>query len=458
MSFNTALSGLQAASIDLSVTSNNIANVSTTGFKYSRTEFGDIYAVSPFGNSPTAVGNGVQIDNVSQQFAQGNFEFTDASLDLAVSGQGFFVISQNELGTDRSYSRAGEFRVNQDGFIVNNDGKFLQAFPVDSVTGVVTSTSLNTTSSLNLPPSTGAPEATTEIEIGLNLNASSTGLDPVNFDPSAGNTFSNSTSSTVHDSLGESHVLTYYFVKDLVGSATNPDDPLDPLVNGDPNQWQLFTYLDGEPVNMTAGGNAIDHPDPSADPLSAIFPDITQTAAQFNFNPDGSLASTLPDPVTNTSITLSNGASVLDLTHDFANNSTTQFAANFSVNTLNPTGFSTGRLTGIDISEDGLVRATYTNGIATPMGKIALADFPNSQGLTNVGSSSWDETIDSGAVIAGEAGSGRFGLIQSGALETSNVDLTQQLVNLITAQRNFQANARSIETANTLTQTIIQIR
>ena len=444
MSFNTALSGLQAASIDLSVTSNNIANVATTGFKYSRTEFGDIYAVSPFGNSPTAVGNGVQIDNVSQQFSQGNFEFTDASLDLAVSGQGFFVVSQNDVGTDRSYTRAGEFRVDADGFIVNNDGKFLQAFPVDPVTGAVTSTSLNTTSSLNLPPSTGAPLATTEIEIGLNVNASSIPLDPASFDPSSSNTFTNSTSSTVHDSLGESHVLTYYFVKDAPGSATN-------LAN-DPNQWQMFSYLDGAPIDISAGGNTINHQDPSG------APNIDQVAAQFNFNPDGSLASTLPAVVTNVPVPLSNGAEILNLTHDFANNTTTQYAANFSVNTLNPTGYSTGRLTGIDISEDGLVRATYTNGISIPMGKIALADFPNSQGLANIGNSSWDETIDSGSVLAGEAGSGRFGLIQSGALEASNVDLTQQLVNLITAQRNFQANARSIETANTLTQTIIQIR
>lgn len=449
MSFNTALSGLQAASVDLSVTSNNIANVSTTGFKYSRSEFGDIYAVSPFGNSPTAVGNGVQIDNVSQQFTQGNFEFTDASLDLAMSGQGFFVVSQNEVGTDRSYTRAGEFRVNADGFIVNNDGKYLQAFPVDPVSGAVTSTSLNTTSSLNLPPSTGNPQATTEIEIGLNLNSSASPLDPANFDPSASNTYTNSTSSTVHDSLGESHVLTYYFVKDIPGSATN--------AALDPNQWQMFTYLDGSPIeiDITSGGNTITHPDPSA-----VFPAITidQNAAQFNFNPDGTLASTLPAALANEPITLANGSNALNLVHDFANNSTTQFSANFSVNTLNPTGFSTGRLTGIDISSEGLIRATYTNGISTPMGKIALADFPNSQGLSNVGNSSWDETIDSGAVIAGEAGSGRFGLIQSGALEASNVDLTQQLVNLITAQRNFQANARSIETSNTLTQTIIQIR
>ena len=443
MSFNSALSGLQAASVDLSVTSNNIANVATTGFKYSRSEFGDIYAVSPFGNTATAVGNGVQIDNVSQQFTQGNFEFTDASLDLAISGQGFFVVSQNQAGTDRSYTRAGEFRVNADGYIVNNEGKFLQAFPVDPTTGAVTSSSLNTTSSINLPPSTGAPQATTEIEVGVNLNASASGLDPANFDPSASNTYTNSTSTTIFDSLGESHVLTYYYVKDVPGSATNAAN--------DPNQWQMFTYLDGAPINVT-GGAAITHPDPTGSPT------VVQNAAQFNFFPDGSLNSTTPAPILNTAVALSNGANPLTLTHDYANNTTTQFAANFSVNTLNPTGFSTGRLTGLDISEEGLVRATYTNGISTPMGKISLADFPNSQGLVNIGGSSWKETTDSGAVVSGEAGTGRFGLIQSGALESSNVDLTQQLVNLITAQRNFQANARSIETSNTLTQTIIQIR
>lgn len=443
MSFNTALSGLQAASTDLSVTSNNIANASTTGFKFSRSEFGDIYAVSPFGNSPTAVGNGVQTTNVSQQFTQGNFEFTESSLDLAISGQGFFVVSQNAVGTDRSYTRAGGFQVNADGYIVSNEGRYLQAFPVDPATGNTSSTSLNATASVLLPPTTGAPQATTEIEIGLNLNASATGLNPVNFDPSASNTYTNSTSCTVYDSLGESHVLTYYFVKDIPGSATN--------AGSDPNQWQAFTYLDGQPVDIN-GGNTINHPDPTG------APNIDQVSVQFNFNADGSLASTSPTPVANSPITLSNGASVLNLTHDFANNSTTQYATNFSVSTLNPSGFATGRLSGLDISDEGLIRATYTNGISTPIGKIALADFPNSQGLSNIGGTSWDETSDSGDVIAGEAGTGRFGLIQSGALETSNVDLTQQLVNLITAQRNFQANARAIETSNTLSQTIIQIR
>ncbi len=443
MSFNTALSGLQAASIDLSTTSNNIANVATTGFKYSRAEFGDIFAVSPFGNSPTAVGNGVQVDNVSQQFSQGNLRFTDASLDMAISGQGYFVISQDQVGASFSYSRAGEFRVNADGYIVNNDGQYLQTFPVDG-SGNVTSTSLNTTAALQLPTSTGSPLPTSEIEVGVNLSASATGLDPALFDPAQSTTFTNSTSSTVFDSLGESHVLSYYFVKDLQGSGTN-------ALPGDPNQWQVFTYLDGLPQDV-AGGHTISHPDGTP----AV--NINQDSAQLSFLADGSYALSLPASLISDPIALSNGANDLVITHDFANNGTTQYAANFSVNTLDPNGFSTGRLTGLDISEEGLVRASYTNGTSIPLGKIAMADFPNSQGLSNVGSASWTETIDSGSVIAGEAGSGRFGLIQSGALEASNVDLTQQLVNLITAQRNFQANARSIETANTLTQTIIQIR
>ena len=185
---------------------------------------------------------------------------------------------------------------------------------------------------------------------------------------------------------------------------------------------------------------------------------VNQDAGILNFNADGSFASSTPALLQNAAIALTNGASALTITHDFGNNATTQFAAPFSVNTLNPDGYTTGRLTGLDISEDGLLQATYSNGISSPLGQLAMADFPNAQGLIAIGASSWKESIDSGAVITGTAGTGRFGLIQAGALETSNVDLTAQLVNLITAQRNFQANARSIETSNTITDTIIQIR
>jgi flagellar hook protein FlgE len=278
--------------------------------------------------------------------------------------------------------------------------------------------------------------------VGVNLNAASTAVDPALFDPTASNTYSHSTSTTVYDSLGASHVLSYYFAHDLPGSATN--------AALDPNQWAVFTYLDGAEVDI-AGGTTINHFNGGVA--------IAQDAALINFNPDGSLSiPTAPPLIQNAAVALTNGASPLTITHDFANNNTTQYATGFSVSALSSDGYATGRLTGLDISETGILRATYSNGIATPLGQIAMADFPNSQGLRALGDTSWRETIDSGAVITGSAGSGRFGLIQSGALETSNVDLTQQLVNLITAQRNFQANARSIETANTITDTVIQIR
>jgi flagellar hook protein FlgE len=441
MSFNAALSGLQAATVDLSVTSNNIANVATTGFKNSRTEFGDLFEISPFGNTSTQVGSGVEVLSVSQQFNQGNLKFTDASLDMAISGQGFFVTNKSLTGSDISYTRAGQFGVDDTGTITNSSGEFLQAFPVDA-SGNVTSTSLNTTIPIVLPASTGAPQATTEVEVGLNLDASRTALDPTAFDPTASNTYSHATSTTVYDSLGASHVMSYYFVHDLPGSATNP-------LPSDPNQWIVASYLDGAEVDI-AGGTTVNH-------LNGGLP-IAQDVGILNFNPDGSYNSGTPAALQNVAIPLTNGASPLTVLHDFANNNTTQFAAAFSVSTLDPDGFTTGRLTGLDISEDGLLRATYSNGIQIPMGQVAMADFANVQGLNAVGGTAWQETIDSGPVITGAAGTGRFGKIQSGALETSNVDLTQELVSLITAQRNFQANARSIETANSITDTIIQIR
>jgi flagellar hook protein FlgE len=440
MSFNTALSGLQAATVDLSVTSNNIANVATTGFKGSRAEFGDIFEISPFGSTPTAVGSGVKVTSVSQQFDQGNLKFTDASLDMAISGQGFFVTNKALTGSDISYTRAGQFRADNQGYITNSTGGYLQAFPVDA-NGNVSSTSLNTTVPIQLPPTTGAPQASTEVEVGVNLNAAATAVDPALFDPTASNTYSHSTSTTVYDSLGSSHVMSYYFVHDLPGSATNAAN--------DPNQWLAFTYLDGAEVDIN-GGTTVNHFNGGVA--------VAQDAAILNFNPDGSLNTLTPALSQNLAVPLTNGAAPLTITHDFANNNTTQYATGFSVSTLSTDGYATGRLTGLDIAEDGLMRATFSNGTTQPLGQIAMADFPNAQGLRSLGDTSWRETIDSGAVLTGSAGTGRFGLIQSGALETSNVDLTQQLVNLITAQRNFQANARSIETSNAITDTVIQIR
>ncbi len=443
MSFNTALSGLNAASIDLNVTSNNIANVSTTGFKSAKVEFGDYFQITPFGTSQTAVGAGVKVNNIAQNFGQGNLEFTDSGLDLAISGDGFFILNDDLTAGEITYTRAGQFSVDANGYIANSQGRYLQTYPTDAL-GNVTSTSINTLVPLQLQTTTGAPQATTEVEVGVNLDATTAAnrLDPGAFNPADAGTYHHSTATTVFDSLGTSHILSYYFVNDTVNATTNP-------APGTDNQWVVFPFLDGV---------AIDFDDAAAVTVAG------QDAAILNFNADGSFAGSTPAAGSlGTTITagvapLTNGAATLVIEHDFANNSPTQFASNFSVAVLQQDGFATGRLTGLDIGEEGLIQASYSNGRQVPLGQIAFATFPSEQGLQDVGDAQWVETVDSGQVLTGIPGSGSLGRIQSGALEASNVDLTEQLVNLIIAQRNFQANARSIETNNTITDTVIQIR
>lgn len=426
MSFNTALSGLNAAQADLSVTSNDIANVNTAGFKESRAEFGDIFATSSLGSSSTAIGSGVLLSKVGQQFSQGNLDFTTNSLDLAISGDGFFVMSPNLTSQEQIFTRAGALAVDEDGYVVNSASQFLKVFPVNA-DGSVSATSLNSTRPLQLPATSGSPTPTSEIDIGVNLSAAETGLDPLLFDPTQPTTYNHSTSISVIDSLGETHVATFYYVKDVGAS----------------NTWRQYLAVDANPVDIVGGG---------AGAGGQLYATITYDSA-------GNFSSVSPSPITSAALGFTNGADATQtLTIDYTSNNPTQFASAFSVNTLSQDGFGTGQLAGLDISDEGVIRANYTNGTSTALGKIALGRFSNPQGLRQEGNTAWTETIDSGSAIAGEAGSASFGLIRSGALEASNVDLTAELVNLITAQRNFQANAKSIETSNTVTQAILQIR
>lgn len=444
MSFNIALSGLNAAQSQLDVTSNNIANVETIGFKESRAIFGDIYANSQFGNSNTAIGNGVLLQSVSQLFNQGNLNFTSQALDLAISGEGFFVISPDQISQERLYSRAGAFGVNANGFVVNSAGQFLQVFPVNA-DGSVTATALSSTVPLQLPDTAGAPQATAEVEIGVNLPANATNLSVDAFNPAQPNTYTASTSITVYDSLGDSHIVTAYFVKE-------------PLLDGvNQNTWGVFlttTDSSGAVVNL----NVFDGVGGSASPMVNVNGVAYGTLA---FNQQGVFQGTIPASgiFTEEFSFLTNGADpTQQVFFDFNNNTPTQFASPFTINTLSQDGFTIGRLTGLNVDSKGVIQATYSNGQTAAVGKVALARFPNPQGLLQVGNTTWRASTSSGEPLAGEAGTSSFGLIQSGALETSTVDLTKELVTLITAQRNFQANAKSIETSNAVTQTIIQIR
>ncbi len=405
MPFRIALSGLNAATSDLNVTANNIANSNTVGFKSSRAQFADVFAAGNSGFGGSAIGNGVRLSSVSQQFTQGNIEFTDSGLDLALNGQGFFTLRD---GTGFVYTRNGSFSVDRDGFVVNSQNQAMQVYQSVPTGGFNT----GALSDLRLQTSQSAPSATTSGEVAVNLEAGAPVPTVAIFDPTDPQSYNNSTSTAVYDSLGNIHQATFFFIKDAL-----------------PNQWQVAMTVDGNQVG----------------PLQSL--QFSSSGAQ-TVPAGGNMPFPAYDPL--------NGAIPITMTFDFS--SSTQFGGQFAVSALNQDGFSSGRLTSIDISDTGIVFARFTNGRALELGKVALSNFPNPQGLRQLGETVWGESFASGGVIRGEAGSASFGLIQSGALEGSNVDMTKELVQMITSQRAFQANAQMISTADSITQTIINIR
>jgi flagellar hook protein FlgE len=405
MPFRIALSGLNAAQSDLNVTANNIANVSTNGFKGSRTEFADLFAVSLQGVSSNASGNGVRVAAVTQQFAQGNIEFTDSNLDLAVSGQGMFIVS--DAGA-LAYTRAGAYQMNRDGYVVNSQGQRLQVYPPIAGGGFNT----GGLGDLRLQTTDSPPQATANVEYVLNLPANATVPPVAVFNPNDPNSFNQATSLTLFDSLGATHTGTLYFVKTATANQWTTQLSIDGTLVGTP---QTLQYSNTGLLTAPAGGQV-------------PFPAYTPTT----------------------------GAANMQVTVDLAQS--TQFGGNFAVNAVTQDGYTTGRLIGIDISDTGIVNARFTNGVSTPLGQIAVANFANPQGLQQLGNTQWAETFASGQALRGQAGNSGFGLIQSGALESANVDVTEQLVNMITAQRNVQANAQMISTADSITQTIINMR
>ncbi len=651
MDFNSALSGLQATSNELSVVSNNIANVSTTGFKSSRAEFADIYANSALGVAGSAIGSGVVLASVDQQFTQGQIEFTNNNLDLAISGQGFFMLSDKGAV---SYTRAGAFGVDKNGYIVNNLGNRLQGYLADksgNITGAQGDLQL---SNANLPPL-----ATSSVTVDVNFDATQTpptipfvtGFSPVQ--PPNPASFNTSTSTTIYDSLGNSHVMTSYFVKaheqntwrvyvgidgvDVTPQATPTPVGPPPVQYGPgalPAPYTIVfntsgdyvvnnpvnhpTYYGPGPVVSTSPGLVnsgslakLNLNDLNINgvpiPASTLISDIVSTtdnaasaialAAAINQNTSlhgvaasinptvlslgiptfGNLAAgdltingagiigtsgtpaqllglinaqtpttgvvatqpggagtaiiltatdgrniqgvttgtaasganfanfaisggsalnevergTLSLATTNNQSIIIEGnnpshaglvagpqAGIVQTSSDVINisgwvptggaagpqpialdfSSSTQYGAPFSVLALNQNGYSTGLLSGVNIDSTGVILANYSNGESLALGEITLANFGNVQGLSPIGNTTWVDTFASGTALIGAPGTANLGVVQSGALEDSNVELTNELVNLILAQRNFQANAQSIKTADAVTQTIINIR
>lgn len=458
MSFNIALSGVSAAQKDLDTTANNIANVNTVGFKESRAEFGDVYAASLLSGGKTKVGDGVLTQEVAQQFSQGSLQFTNNALDLAVTGTGFFALTPELTSRDFSFTRAGQFKLDKDNFVVNSAGDLLMGFPINT-DGTSASTALSTTEPVRIPDSSGSPQPTSEVSLRMNLPAGDQAVDVDLFDPTNPQTYNAATSITIYDSLGDSHVQTYYFMKDAAAT----------------NEWVVVTYVDDEPINTegdTIGTPPVTGPNVAGELTGNVISGFRMefsAGGDFTaiYNADGTSQPTgdvVSEQLGNPPLT--NGSDPTQtITTNFAldplistPDEPTQFASPFEVTQLEQDGLPVGRLTGIDIGPDGLVRATFSNGTAEPVVRVALVRFANEQGLTQLSNTKWQESILSGEALAGEATTGTFGEINSSALEQANVNLTTELIDMIIAQRNFQANSRALEVNNQLNQTILNIR
>lgn len=430
MSFNIALSGIAAAQKDLDTTANNIANVNTTGFKESRAEFADVYASSVFQAGRTKVGDGVRTSSVAQQFQQGSLLFTNNSLDLAVTGDGFFVTASEVGSRDYAYTRSGAFKLDANNFLVNNNGAFLQGYPVDSDSGTTSSVSLSTTGPIQIPTTAGAPSATRDVFVSMNLDARSLPPTITTFEPTDRASYNSTTSTTIYDSLGQAHILSVYFVR------------TDPLAN---NTWDVYTTFNGTLV-PSATSQLVFKSDGTPGENPGDFEDITISPLDLNG-------------------LLNNGANFgtvgdfgIRFRDEAGTRTPTQYASAFEVGSLSQNGTTVGRLTGLDIDVGGRIMASYSNGDQQFLSQVSMVRFANPQGLSQAGATSWKASLASGEPLAGEPNTGTFGSIQSSALEQSNVNLTTELVDLISAQRNFQANSRALEVNSTLQQTILQIR
>ena len=644
MAFNTGLSGLRAAAVDLDVTGNNIANASTVGFKGSRVQFGDLYASGFLSGGSNPIGDGVSVQGVKQSFSQGNISFTDSGLDMAIDGDGFFILNN---GGETRYSRAGQFTIDKDGFVVNNQSMKVQGYTADgdgNLSGIRSDLEVATDNlaprrttnlrsdlnldsrqsvlesrvrdvgplafgdvsgeqfeiaysdgtpnySVNLGPATTAREAADIITTAPGLSASATTTAPIvdtnvpaarpltdayisaaqtagtfsfslsvnnaplqldtssvtsllglrdainrssdtaisasivddgsgndvlrvihnqgddiqfsygngvpaesvstpvsvsgdinvtgdrtivgltavggsgtdfvdayaqspiritnEFNPQDQRTYNHATSTSIFDSLGNSHEMTQFFVKD-----PSPGNGVGV------SEWSVYLQIDGE---MVAGTDTT--------PFTARF-DQDGTLQSIDGNPNGEILVTdwvpkddngqpngadgppapgatvvtpIPEPPTTSAFVLSLGE-------------TTQYGAAFGVDDQRQNGYTTGRVSGLDVSSQGILFARYTNGQSKALGQVALAAFNNTNGLSPVGDTSWVETFESGQPIIGQPDTGTLGGIKASSVEESNVDLSAELVNLIIAQRNYQANAKTIETADAVTQTIINLR
>lgn len=427
MAFQQGLSGLNAASKTMETIGNNVANAGTVGFKKSQAQFADVYASSLIGSGASPIGIGTKLARVSQQFSQANISGTNNPLDIAINGDGFFRMSSDGAIT---YTRNGQFLLNKEGNIENANGALLTGYPVDANGQISNGSPVP----LRITNTALAPKATETYDVNLNLNSGSAPI-TTPFDPNTASSYSNQTSVSVYDSLGNAHTLSTFYVN------RGP-------IPGPGNAWDVYATCDGVPVNLT---------DPSATLAAADAPAaaFTGTGIKVEFSQGG--VPTAAIPTVAASLVLTNGATspqAVDI--NFAG--TTQYALDFGVRDQTQDGYTAGNLVSFALSPDGKIVGSYTNGQTDVLGQVALASFPNPNGLTPSGDNQWVETSVSGPALVSSPGNSGLGVVQSSAVEESNVDLTAELVAMITAQRIYQANAQTIKTEDQVMQTLVNLR
>lgn len=411
MSFQQGLSGLNAAAKNLDVIGNNVANSATVGFKQSRAQFADVYANSLTGAGGTDVGIGVKVAQVVQQFTQGNITSSNNPLDVAINGSGFFRMDTNGEVT---YQRNGQFQLNRLGFIVNPNGASLTGYVADA-NGVL---STGAPAPLSIRTSDLVPQITSEVKAVLNLDSGKTPI-PLStvFSVNDPLSFHSSTAVQIFDSLGNAQTLQTFYVKRPSGD------------------WDVYAANDGTQI---------------------VGPGADGQITTLNFNTSGVLQTLMPLPPFDVPATATGATTPFPITLDFRG--TSQFGSAFSVNALSQNGYTSGRLSGFNIGADGMILGRYTNGQTDVLGQVVLANFSNPNGLNPLGNNMWAETSASGAPLVGTPTSGSLGVLQSSALEDSNVDLTAELVNMIVAQRVYQANAQTIKAQDAVLQTLVNLR
>jgi len=446
MGFQQGLSGLNASSKNLDVIGNNVANASTYGAKAARAEFADIYAAAMNGTGASNIGIGVKLATVAQQFTQGNITPTENPLDIAINGEGFFQVAGIRSGTGATpqidgavmYTRNGQFKVNREGYVVNNQGQALLGYVADA-NGVI---SPQQAQPIRLPTAGINPQATSRVELEFNVDsrAGITGPTANNINFNDPTTYNNATSVTMYDALGQDVAVTYYFQKTA------------------DNTWNVYATANGTPLNVNGAGDpqpvaTINFPATGGNPTGAGGGTIQYYMGGGGTSINGRIPLDIP------ATTRPDGSTTQPITGIEMNlGGATQYGTAFGVTSLSQNGYTAGQLVGVTIDDKGVIVARFSNGQSRATGQVELATFRNPQGLQPAGGNAWIATHASGDPARSVPGSGNMGLLQSGALEDSNVDLTAELVNMITAQRNYQANAQTIRTQDQVLQTLVNLR